>query len=81
MSTRSRKTLMVAARFLIVAACLVLLWKSRGASWSGILPWACGLAVIWAALTSYTWFYGNPDRESEMLARREERRASRTVGR
>jgi hypothetical protein len=52
MSTRSRKTLMVAARLLIVAACLVLLWKSRGASWSGILPWAGGLAVIWAALTS-----------------------------
>ncbi|MFJ2399426.1 hypothetical protein ACIOTI_42820 [Streptomyces sp. NPDC087843] len=72
MSNRLKRTLVSAARGAAMVLGLTTIWMIRGASPAGVAPWAVGFAVLFAAITWYTWwFYGDSPKALALQAKAE----------
>ncbi len=73
-----KRTLVAAARGAAVILLFGAFRMTRGASLAGLAPWAVGWAVIFAAITWYTWwFYGDSPKALALQAKAEAKRAQR----
>ena len=78
MSNRLKRALVTAARGAAVILLLGAFRMTGGASLAGLAPWAVGWAVIFAAITWYTWwFYGDSPKALALQAKAEAKRAQR----
>ncbi|MEU3242525.1 hypothetical protein [Streptomyces sp. NPDC006875] len=75
MSSRSKRTLVAAVRGAAVVLALTALRMMQGASPAGVAAWAVGFAVLFAAITWYTWwFHGDSSKALAMQAKAEAKR-------
>ncbi|MFE0511129.1 hypothetical protein [Streptomyces sp. NPDC058964] len=77
-SNRLKRTLASAVRGAAIVFGLVMYWLARGASPTGMAPWAIGFAALFAGTTWYTWwFYGQSPKALALQAKAEAKKTQR----
>ncbi|MGV9701050.1 hypothetical protein [Streptomyces sp. NPDC003483] len=80
MSTRSKRTLVAAARGSAVVLALIALRMMQGASPAEVAAWAVGFAALFAVITWYTWWFHGDSSKALALQAKAEAKRTRSLG-